>query len=583
MEEVDRSEFSETPIDIREYYYLLKSWVWLILLAGILAGAAAYLINIHTTPVYEASTHLLVSAPSNIGGFDPSSLITSQTMTSTYSQMLLDRPVLQGVIDQLELQITADELKKSISVDSVTNTQLLVVTVENTDPALAADIANELAAVFTNRIRQLQSQRFAASRDGLAKQVSDMERQITLISGQIADIEQQIVAAATPTVNIEENTAAATQTVEVGEQSAAPTPPLAATPDPAVLVQLQARLTQYLTIYSNLVTSYEQVRLAEAQTSTNVVISEQANIPSIPVRPRTVLNILVSVVTAMLFAVGIVAGRYALDDTIRNPDDIRKKFNLPVLGVINSHRSLEDKPITLTEPRSPTAEVFRSLRTTITLAHIDVPLHRILITSPMPQDGKTTIASNLAIVLAQGEKKTLLLETDLRLPSIQLQFGLHNHAGLTDLLVHPFVGVSDVIQRVNGLAVITSGDLPPNPSELLSSKKMEQILEQLNQIFDMIVIDTPPVLTVTDAAALAPSMDGVVLVAKPGTTKLKALQDSLEKLDAVGARVLGVVLSEANPASRKYGYFYNSYHSNYYNLQAGGRKKNARTPSGQNP
>jgi non-specific protein-tyrosine kinase len=530
MEQFEQSELAETTVDLKEYFYLFWSWAWLIVIAGILAGAAAYVVSINTLPIYQTSTRLLVSAPpATSGSLDSSAMVSTQTMTSTYSQMLLDRPVLQGVIDQLKLNTTSDELKKSISVDVVTNTQLLVITVNDPNPTQAANIANAIAQVFAARIRELQSQRYAASRDGLAKQVSDMEGQITDTNNQIAN-----------------------------------------TSDPVTLEQLQARLTQYRTIYSNLVTSYEQIRLAEEQTSTNVVVSEPASVTNIPVSPKTARNTLLAVVAGMLLAAGVVFAIDTLDDTIKNPEELRRKFNLPILGMIAWHETQDNKPIAQAEPRSPTAEAFRALRTSITFAAVDRPLRRIMVTSPTPQDGKTTISSSLAVVLAQADKQVVLIDADLRLPKVHRKFGLHNRIGLTDLFVRPLDALSGIVKFVDtpGLAVITSGGLPPNPAELLTSHKMAEILERLNQDFDIIIIDTPPVLTVTDAAALAPAMDGVVLVAKPGSTKLSAFQQSLEQLRSVGARVLGVVLNDVNPTSRKYGYYYNRYYSkNAYKYQ----------------
>lgn len=142
---------------------------------------------------------------------------------------------------------------------------------------------------------------------------------------------------------------------------------------------------------------------------------------------------------------------------------------------------------------------------------------------------------------------------------------MHNRIGLADMFVRPLDALAGMVKAVEspGLAVITSGGLPPNPAELLTSQKMIDILDRLNQDFDLILIDTPPVLTVTDAAALAPAMDGVILVAKPGTTKLSAFQQTVVQLRSVGARILGVVLNEVNPVSRKYGYYYNRYYSKY--------------------
>jgi non-specific protein-tyrosine kinase len=573
MEQIEPVEPSIPSIDIKQYLYLLWSWAWLILLTGVLAAAAAYVVSKRMTPVYEASTRLLISAPSNTGGLDPFSLVTTQTMISTYSEMLVERQVLQGVIDQLGLATTAEDLKDSITVEIVLNTQLMVVTVEDTDPQLAADIANSIATVFTDRIRQLQSQRFAASREGLAKQVSEMEARIATISSEIEAIEQQMSAAATQTAVASTATASAisTQTataIPAATQQVAPVVPSAMpalsddpSMDPAVLVQLQARLNQYLAIYANLLTSYEQVRLAEAQTSTNVVISESANVPSKPVRPRTMLNTFIAVALTMSLVAGVVLVRDALDDTIKGPDEFSEKFNLQILGVIESHGLRNPPPITIAEPGSSSAEAFRSLRTNILFASVQAPLRRILVTSPLSQSGKTTIASNLAVVFAQGGKTTLLLDADLRRPSIPTQFGLSNSTGLSDLFILPSNDFSSVIQTVNEpyLAVITSGVLPAKPSELLTSKKMRQILDRLKLDFDLIVIDSPSVLTVTDAAALAPTIDGVILVVKPGVTKLGAVQQALDQLRAVRARVLGVVLNDVNLNSRKYGYFYHRY------------------------
>jgi capsular exopolysaccharide synthesis family protein len=539
MNQFEQNEATETPVNLMEFFYLLWSWAWLILLAGLLAGIAAYIISINTTPMYETSIRLLVSDPPVMRSLDTSAMLSTQTMTSTYAEMLVDRPVMQGVIDKLDLRMTSDELKPSISVEIVRNTQLLVVTVQDTNPLRASDIANTIATVFTDRIRELQSQRYASTQEGLAKQVSDMEKQIE-----------------------ETNRAITSES------------------DPAQLLQLQSRLTQYRSLYSNLVTNYEQVRLAEAQTSTNVFVSEPASVPRDPVSPKTALNTLLAIVAGMLLAAGAVFAIDTLDDTIKNPDEIRQRFNLTVLGVISRHEMVNGKPICLTQPRSPVAEAFRTLRTNITFAAVDAPLRRILITSSTPQEGKTTISSNLAVVLAQAEKPVVLIDADLRRPQIHSKFGLPNRLGLTSLFLHSTESMNGLVQKIEGtrLGVVTSGGLPPNPAELLTSQKMTGILNQLNQDFELIVIDSPPVLTVTDAVALSPGMDGVILIAKPGVTKNSALKQTIEQLQAVGAHVLGVVLNEVNPGSRKYGYYYHRYYSKYsHYYEKDGEKKNRKS------
>jgi non-specific protein-tyrosine kinase len=288
----------------------------------------------------------------------------------------------------------------------------------------------------------------------------------------------------------------------------------------------------------------------------------------------------------MMLALGAVLAIETLDDTIKNPDQIRREFGLPILGIIAWHESPEELPISLAKPRSPTTEAFRSLRTSIMYAAVDRPVRRLMITSPTPEDGKTTVASNLAGVVSQSEKLVLLIDADMRRPQVHRKFALQNRVGLSDLFVRPLEKLGSVIQASAApkLAVLTSGGLPPNPSELLTSKKMSQILDKLDQAFDMIIIDTPPVLSVTDAPALATAMDGVVLVAKPGRTKLAAFEHALQQLRAVNARVLGVVLNEVSLRSRKYGYYYGSSYSKYsaYDDSAGGKGSKVNT-AGKSP
>ena len=524
MNQFEEIEASETQIDLGEYLYLLRSWAWLIVLCGLLAGIAAYIVSIRTTPIYETSTRLLVSDPPSMRSLDTTAMLSNTAMIGTYAEMMMDAPVLQGVIDKLKLSMTSEQLKPYITVEIVRGTQLLLVTVQNPNPLLAADIANAMGTVFTDRVRELQSQRYATTQKGLAQQVSDMEKQIN-------DTTQAI----------------STET------------------DPAQKLQLEARLTEYRRLYSSLVTNYEQVRLAEAQTSTNIFVSAPASVSRVPVSPKTARDTLLAVFAGLLLAAGAVLAVDMLDDTIRNPEALRAKFKMPVLGMIALHKVVEGKPVCQLEPRSPVAESFRSLRTNLTYASVDTPLRRILVTSPTPQDGKTTISSNLAVIMAQSEKRVVLIDADLRRPQIHRKFGLLNRIGLSDLFVRPSDALDGALQscEVPRLEIVTSGRMPPNPAELLTSQKMDQIFASLAQNHDLTIIDTPPVLAVTDSSALSTNVDGVLLVVKPGQTKLVALEQAIGQLRAVNAHILGIVLNGVDPASRKYGYYYNRYYSKY--------------------
>ncbi len=587
MEQLDKTETGGLALDLRAYFYLLWSWAWLIVLAAALAGGTAFMMSKRMTPIYAASAQLLVNAPSTISGVDPSGGTSMYTLTTTYTEMLTDPSVMQGVIEQLNLKMTPEDLAGSITVKNIANTQLLQITAGDTDPQQAADIANAVATVFVGRVQDLRSQRYATIREGLSAQISSMEQSISTTSDQIAAVEQQMAAAAaqkaavvgtqlavsatqTVTAMGTQGAVAATQTVAAIQQqipvSATQTAAAApATVVPAELVQLQDRLTQYRTVYSNLVQSYEQVRMAEEQASSNVVVSQEARINPIPVIPKTSQYTLIAGLAGALLAAGVVFMFENLDDTIRSPEEIQRNFRLPVLGVVVRHKVREGRPVTLAEPRSMVAEAFRSLRTNIMFAALDRPLRRILITSPTPEDGKTTVASNLSVVLSQNEKRVILVDADLRKPQVHNEFGLENQMGLTDLFVGSLDDIPSRIQPVNPprLAVLTSGGIPPNPAELIGSQLMAKLLDGLGRDFDLIVIDTPPVLVVTDAAALAPFVDGVILVARPGATKTAELKQALQQLRAVGTPVLGVVLNKVNPTSRRYGYYYGQYYSRY--------------------
>jgi non-specific protein-tyrosine kinase len=193
-----------------------------------------------------------------------------------------------------------------------------------------------------------------------------------------------------------------------------------------------------------------------------------------------------------------------------------------------------------------------------------------LITSADSSEGKTTVAVNLSVVLAQSGSRVTLIDADLRHPSIHKHLENPNRAGLSSLFVLGDEALNGVVQktRVENLALITAGDMPPNPSELLGSQKMGQILAQVKSFSDIVIIDTPPIMAVTDAAVLGAKVDGVLLVIEPGATRLAAARHTVEQMQRVGANLLGVVLNNLDLRSARYGYryyYYKGYHYRYYN------------------
>jgi non-specific protein-tyrosine kinase len=342
--------------------------------------------------------------------------------------------------------------------------------------------------------------------------------------------------------------------------------------------RLETTLAQYRQTYAALLQSYESIRLAEANSTSNVVQAEPASSPARPIKPRVLTNTLLAAVVGLLLAVGIAFLVEAMDDTIRNPGDVTQQLGLPVLGAIAKYDYEDDNPITTTQPRAPVAEAFRSLRTNIQFASVDSPLHTVLVTSPSPEDGKSTVAVNLGVVLAQSGRKVVILDADLHRPKVHKIIRLVNRRGLSDLFVQNQVNLDGAVQKtdIQNYYALTSGSLPPNPSELLGSEKMVDIIHQLKDQAELVVIDTPPVLAVTDACVLAPRVDGVLLIIKPGVTKLAACKQAIEQLRHVGAKILGVVLNEIEiKRSRYYYYHYRGYYYAYYDSYG-------ESPSGNN-
>lgn len=529
----EQTNFSE---DLRRYLGVAWHWAWLLVLAAALAGGAAYWYSAQAVPMYEAvSTALVNEAPASIYT-DYTSIYISQQLAATYSQMMTMDPVLDAVQEQLGL----DSMPTVITVSPVKDSQILTVKVQDTDPVRAADVANTLPLVFAEQNRSSQEQRFAASKENLKAQLDTINAQIEDTITDLAALPPE------PTADPETNQ-------------------IAVDPNQAKRDTLEMTLLQYRQNYAGLLQTYEEIRLAEAQSMSNISVIEPAHIPTTPFSPQPLRNAALGAVVGLMLAAGIVFLFEAMDETIKTPEEISIKLGLPVLGLIATHR-MSNKLITSEDPRSPVAEAFRSLRTNIAYASVDKPIKTLLITSPSPEDGKSTVAANLGVVIAQSGSMVAVVDADLRRPRVHQKLGLDNLSGITDLFMQPEIILNGEVQptEVPNLVGIASGRLPPNPSELIGSAKMNDILQALSKMVEIAILDTPPLLAVTDAAALAPKVDGVVLVIKPGVTKLSATKQAIMQLNRVGAHILGVILNDVNLKRSGYRYtYYRHYYSNY--------------------
>lgn len=519
-------------MDIRSYFNIIRKWLLLIIMSSILAGVTVYFYSRQQQPIYSSTATVFINqARSTTGRADYADIMTSERVARTYSSMLQDWPTLDQAAITLGYPGGLKELRRSnvlsVNASTVRDTQLVQVTVESSNSQLAAQLANILPEVFMQMNRTRQQQRFADTyqevQSELAKAENDLEKtEITI--DQLAD---------TPENRNERD-------------------------------RLERLATRYQTTYNNLSKSLEDLRLAEAQTSDNIVLTTPAQPSSTPIRPRVINNSVLALVLGALLGLAIAFLIEYLDDTVKTPDQIRDFTGLPTLGtvVLLTGDSPNERLVARLAPKSLGAEAYRVLRTNLQFSSLDKTLTTLACTSAQPGEGKSTTIANLAVVMAQADKRVILIDADLRRPSIHRLLKLPNSVGLSTALLDkvrsPEVYLQDT--DVPNLRVMTTGPIPPNPAEMLNSARMHEMIEFLKSQADIVLFDTPPVLAVADTSILASQVDGTLLVVWTGKTRADLLVQASERLQSVGGMQLGVVLNKL--AQRKSGYYYNTYY--YY-------------------
>jgi capsular exopolysaccharide synthesis family protein len=283
-----------------------------------------------------------------------------------------------------------------------------------------------------------------------------------------------------------------------------------------------------------------------------VKITSVAGLPTTPVSPRPRLDLVVGLVLGILAGLGLAALFEALDRTIKSAAQADAALGVPLVGLVPKRRS--PSLVVNTSTSSPEGEPYRSLRTAIRFLDPDRPLRSILVTSPTPGDGKTVTTANLAAAFSLSGDRVITIDADLRKPTLAHSFGLEGSVGLTSLVLGSATLDEALQEWTSRLSVLASGPLPPNPSEILGSQFFSQLLQDVAQRADITVIDAPPVLPVADALALAPQVDGVIVVLRAGSTMRHSAAEAVRRLETVGANILGYVLN-AVPRSETRGMY----------------------------
>lgn len=346
------------------------------------------------------------------------------------------------------------------------------------------------------------------------------------------------------------------------------------------ILKREAELNRNL--YENVLQKSKEANVTAGLKSNNVRPVDQARTPRFPSSPNIPRNIILALLLGASSGVALAFVLEGLDNRVRTPDHIEATVGMPALATIplqhepktlRGSLSVKNEPVSsglvvATRPRSHVAEAYRALRTSILLALSDHPPKSIVVTSGLPREGKTTTSLNLAAVLAQKGARVLLVDADLRRPSIHTVLRLRSSSGLSTLLTGSAL-FEDVVQPAPGLSnlwVVPAGPPPAQPSELLGSTKMRELIARWENEYDHVIIDTPPVLSVTDAVSLSSDVDGVLMVVRAGNTRRDALRRMQELLAQVNARTLGVVLNamDLTASDSAYYYYYGGAQSGYY-------------------
>jgi polysaccharide chain length determinant protein (PEP-CTERM system associated) len=326
--------------------------------------------------------------------------------------------------------------------------------------------------------------------------------------------------------------------------------------------------------YMMLLERAEEARISEAAKISDIRVIDPAIPPESPIRPRKAVNIILGVVIGSAVGIGLAVFLESLDTSIKTSQDVQRTLALPALGMIPAIKGEGGKMkkgdrtssllISHQGNKSSSAEAYRSLRTNLHFANLDRPLSTLVITSALPQEGKTLTVANLGIAIAQFGVKTLLIDSDLRRPMLHRLFGRGKEPGLSDVLVGS-VDLHAAIQttHIPNLWILPSGTIPPDPAELIASQKMRDLLFQVKGDFHIIVCDSPPVIAVTDAALLATETDGIALVVHSGKTEEDAVRQTKVLLEQVNANIFGVILNNIQ-VDRIYGRHSYYYRYSYY-------------------
>ena len=451
-------------INIRELFGYIKKYLFIIIIVTIvLVAEVIFYDKSIKVPMYTASTTIVLTQTGDVNNattniITQNDITINQKLVSTYTEIVKSKLVLEQVIADLNLAETYSELYKKVSVQAITNTEILKISVEHKDKDLSAEIANKIANIFSKEVAKIYK-------------------------------------------------------------------------------------------------------------LNNISIIDKAQVPKMVSNNTLKRDIVIAGLIGIFLSVGVIFVIYYFDDTIKLTDDVEKKIGMPLIGKVfksdikDKNKTLKNELLLDKYPKSVVSESIKTLRTNLQFSSVDDEFKTILITSSIPGEGKSFITANLAIAFTQTGKKVLIIDCDMRKGRQHKIFKVSNTKGLSNLLIDNIDMYEKYINKTNidKLSLITRGTVPPNPSELLNSKKNKKLIEKLKEKYDVILFDGVPCNGLPDAIIMSTLVDQVLIVSREGFTPKEVFESTKDSLKKVGAPITGTILNEINKKGSSYGRYYSYY------------------------
>jgi succinoglycan biosynthesis transport protein ExoP len=521
-------------LDLRDYLLVLRRRKVVVALSVAAVLAVALGVAFRQTPRYAATAKLLLQPR------------TSQSVFGSQAQGFVDaRRSVQTEIEVIKTEPVRDLVRDKIGgappvqVGAIGETDILTIRAESADPARASLVANTYATAYIDFRRTQALEQFSVTSEGIQTKITQLQQQVDSLGSTTTNLPPCVNPATTPDACSQRTAAEAT---------------------------IAARRTTLLSQLGLFQQTLDQLGVDSAVAKGSAQLVTPASTPVAPFAPTPARNAVLGIILGLLIGVALAFLVDYLDDSIKGKEDLDRA--IPGVGVIGLIPHVSDwkakdrsRVVSLSDSTSPAAEAYRILRTSIQFLGIERRTRVIQVTSASAQEGKTTTLSNLAVAFASSGLRTVVVCCDLRRPRLHHFFGVDNAVGFTSVLLGN-VALSKALQPVPGqerLLVLASGPLPPNPAELLSSSRAADLLRSLAQQADIVLVDCPPVLPVTDSIVLSQRMDATVLVVSAGSTSRKAAHRAAEMMQQVNAPLIGAVLNGVTEESG-----YGGYSSRYY-------------------